>query len=84
MMPVGSTPGKRDMKSEDKKKNADQEHNQPNGTFSKQTSFQKEKSGQLLLGKMLVLLTAGRFKEKKENPKTNKINKIGEQTKHKT
>ena len=33
---------------------------------------------------MLVLLTAGRFKEKKENPKTNKIKKIGEQTKHKT
>lgn len=35
----------------------------------------------MLLGKVLVLLTARRSKEKKENPETNKIKKIGEQTK---
>lgn len=64
------------------RKSENQEQNQPNGTFSSETRFQEGKLEQLLLwGNCLVLRTAERHKEKKENSETEKI---GEQTKYKT
>lgn len=85
MMHSGSTPGKRDMKSADKKKVPIKNTISPVGPSQTKLVFRKKSQDSCCCwGKCWSSLLLEDSKKKKKNPETNEIKKTGEKTKHKT
>ena len=82
---VESTPGKRDMKSADKKKVPIKNTISPMGPSQTKLVFRKNSQDSCCCwGKCWSSLLLEDSKKRKKNPETNEIKKTGEKTKHKT